>query len=524
MSKIKVYFKENLVLVIAFVVLSAIEAAVVFPLFCVDYLSYDSSYQYALEQHTIPEIWELLPYDYSPPFYAIALKLYCMVFGHTLLSMRCFTVFAVIGMYFLSTFPINTIFGKKTSLICLLITFASTNLFTISNEIRPTIFGIFLFEAVAVYAGIVVSKGSRYSYICLTVFSVLAMHAHNVAMVGTFSVYVALLLVMLITKNWKKLKYVFISGCICGALYLPWLKVVLSQLSNVHEHYWTTNNSFSSVTNWIFSGYKRSYVSAIIPELLHLVLIIVLLIALFKHINFKKLKGAKTFKEVLRLKADNPICIKNMMFFMLCLVLSLAIMELVAVFLRNIRAERYYYILATLWIVVISAFLGNYGNKVLCTVFAVLMLTNHTMNVINEKQVVDNADILDMVEEIRQREPDGELCFVHFHEHSLGIMYYYFPEATHYVCDETFTVLGTYGVFPCEVVDIGSIDNIWEYTDSFYMFKNKWKNADWDIFLVDELERMNDNEIVDIGAYYMPFAAFGGTFELSEAVHTGAPQ
>lgn len=521
MSRVKAYLNENLILVIAFIAALVLEAAVVFPIMCGDYLNYDSSYQYALTQHTLPEIWRLLPYDYSPPFYAIALKLYCMVFGSSLLAMRSFSLFAIFGIYFISTFPMNTLFGKKAALICLTLTFTIKNVLLLSNEIRPTIFAFFFFEAVAVYAGIVFSKGKRYSYICLTVFSVLAMYTHNVALVGAFSVYVVLLLFMLITGNWKKFRNVLISGCICGVLYLPWLRVILSQISNVSTHYWQTPSGFSDSIYWVFTDYKKSYAGFIIPELVHLAVIIIVLIALFKHVDFKKIKGAKNFNGLFHLAQDKSVYI-NILFLLLCIFFSIAIMEMVSTFIHNIRSERYYYIFAMAWMVILSAIVGRFGNKVWCVIFAVLMITNHAINVAYIKSDIDNSDMGKIVEEIKRRSPDGDIEFVHFHEYSLGIMYYYFPDAKHYVCNETFTVLGTYDVFSSNVIDIGSsIDNIWNYTDSFYMFKNKWGNSDEQIFLVDALERMNDNEIVDIRVYRMGYEVFAKDFELAEAVYTG---
>lgn len=520
MLKVKAYLKENLILVIAFIVVSVLEIAVVFPIMCENYLSYDSSYQYALNLHSFSEIWELLPYDYSPPFYAIALKLFCCVFGNSLLVTRCFSLLAIVGIYFISTFPVNTLFGKKSALICLTLSFATKNILAFSNEIRPTIFAFFFFEAVAVYAGIVFAKGKRYSYICLTVFAVLAMYTHNVSLVGTFSAYVVLLLFMLLTKNRKKLKNVFISGCICGMLYLPWLKVILSQISKVNTHFWTSASDLSAVVRWVFRDYKNSYSGIIIPELIYLATIIIFIFALFKHIDFKKLRGAKTFKGLFRIVQDKSFYM-TVLFLLLCIVLSLALMELVANFIHNIRTIRYYYIFAMVWIVIISAVIGNFGNKVYCVIFAVLTLTNHTINFAYIKSDVDNSDMTEIVEYIQQRSAGKDIEFVHCHEYSLGIMYYYFPNAKHYVYDGTFTVLGSYDVFPCEITDIGSIDNIWDYTDSFYMFTNKWPGYDNIMLLTDELERMNDNEIIDLGIYHAAYDIFEKDFELAEAVYTG---
>lgn len=520
MLKAKAYLKENPMLVIAFAVASIIEIAVIFPIMSEDYLSYDSSYQYGLTQHSFSEILELLPYDYSPPFYAIALKLYCMVFGNSLFAMRTFTLFAIIGVYFISTFPMNTLFGKRSALICLMATFATTNILFTIHEIRPINYAFFFFEAVAVYAGIVFSKGTRYSYICLTFFSVLAMYTHNVSLVGTFAIYVALLLFVLLAKNWKRLRNVFICGCICAALYLPWLSVILSQISNIQDHYWVTPCTFSDACHWLFYSYQNSYLSDIISDLIHLLIILIIIAALLRHIDFKKLKGAKTFREVLRLPTEKSVYL-DIAFLLLCFVLSVGIMELISEFVYNIRSERYYFILAMIWIMILSAILGRIGNKACCAAFAVIMLTNHAFNAAYLKQGLDVANMTEIVEDVQRRNPDGNISFLHLHEYSLGVMSYYFPDATHYVCNETFTVTRTFDVFSSDVVDIGSIDNIWDYTDSFYAFKNKWDNFGLGKYLADELERMNNNEVTDIGSYAIPYRIFENDFEFVEVAYTG---
>lgn len=76
-----------------------------------------------------------------------------------------------------------------------------------------------------------------------------------------------------------------------------------------------------------------------------------------------------------------------------------------------------------------------------------------------------DSDASIVVSEIKEDNPEN-IVFLHLHEHNLGSLEYYFPEAEHYVCDETFTVLRTYDVFSDEIVNVGSMENIWEYTDT----------------------------------------------------------
>ena len=108
-------------------------------------LWFDESYSVAIARHSFSEIWRLIPYDYSPPFYAIALKVFVVIFGNSLIVMRCFSIIAVIGMYFIAAFPVKRIFGRNSAIAALLITFFSPPIFYQIHEIRPTIFAMFFF-------------------------------------------------------------------------------------------------------------------------------------------------------------------------------------------------------------------------------------------------------------------------------------------------------------------------------------------------------------------------------------------
>ena len=524
MSKAKIYIKENYLPIIMFIVLSVIETAVIFPIMYGNFLSYDSSYQYGLTLHTIPEIWRLLPEDYSPPFYAIALKLYCMVFGHTLVVMRTFSIFAVVGMFFVAAFPVNTLFGKKAAVYCLIITFCSTPLFNMLHEIRPTIFAMFFYMAVTVYAGIAYSTGKRYSYICLVVFSLLSMYTHNISMVGTFGVYVTLILFSFVAKDWKKLRNFFICGGICAVLYLPWLSVVFSQISNVEDHYWEAVTNVFDVLNWIFDDFHNSDIpnatGYFIELTARLLTEIIIFFIILKHIKLKELKNAEKIKDVINIPKEKSVYIK-ILFVFSCLAAAILCMELVFIFMRNIRCERYCYILGIVWLVGLAALIGNFENKILCLIFALFLTVNNIINILFIKNDADNSNMTEIVYDIKQHSGDEKICFLHFHEYSLGIMSYYFPNATHYVCDETFTVLRDLDVLNTEIIDIGSVDNIWDYTDKCYVFTTRWKNGEDPKFAEDELKRMNDNEVVDIGEYTMAYYIFSKKFDLAEATYTG---
>ncbi len=528
MSKVIKYLKENYILVIMFVTLSVIEIAFIFPIMYGDHIQYDSSYQYGLTLHSIPEIQKLIPEDYSPPFYALALKIYCMAFGYSLVTMRTFSIIAVVGMLFISAFPVNTLFGKRSAAFCVIITFCSQIMLNLIHEIRPTIFAMFFYMAAAVYAGVAYSTEKKYSFVCLAVFSILAMYTHYIALLGVFCIYVVLLLFSLVAKKRRKFLSFFITGGICGILYLPWLKIVLTQTSHVKNdnYYWVSNKSISDAIRWITTLLFKNNISEYsalgytIEYFLKLLIAVFFVIMLIKHLNLKKIGASGCFKDIIKPIAEKNVYV-NILLIVSFLLAVFAAMEIVFIFVRNIRTARYYFILSALWIVILSAAIGNFGNKFISIAVSVMLFINNAMNISHIIQDKNNANMTQIVDDINAISGNEEICFLHFHEATLGIASYYFPNATHYVFDDTATVLRDLSVFNTEVINIGNVDNIWDYTDKCYVFTNVFENFDYEKSAEEEFSRMNNNEIVYIKSYTMAYNVYYKDFGLAEVHYTG---
>lgn len=524
MSKVKEYLKENWVVLAVFAVLSVLEIAVIFPLMYEDYINYDSSYQYALTQHSIPEIIELLPYDYSPPFYALALKLYTMVFGNTLQVMRSFSIFAVVGMLFVGAFPVKTVFGKRSAVLCMIITFCSGALFKTLHEIRPTIYAMFFMMAVSVYAVAAFGQEKKYMYICFTAFSVLAMYTHNISLIGTFSVYIVLLTFCLVKKQFQKFRNFFICGIISAVLYIPWLGVLLSQIYHVNEHFWEVTTGIGTSLGWVFSDLFELYSHGGWLGLLSNTIILAILIGFFiiflRHINFKNLRSAKKFKEVVKLPVEKNAYVNFFMIFFFMFV-TILILHLVNTFLKNLASERYYYIIGMMWIVLLAALLGQFCDRIYTLIFSLMLAALSVINVHLIKEDLSKSNFNDIRTYIVENCEEGQLCFLHIHEWSLGSMSYFFPEATHFVCDETFTVLRSFDVFPAKIVMIGDINNIWNYTDRCYIFTNTgFRGSDGEQkYAIDIFSDVDDSEIVYVDTYVMGYNCASKNTEISELIH-----
>lgn len=174
-SKSIAFFNRYCILILALVML-AVSVIHILPPFNADIINYDSSYQYFLTKHSLSDIMKLLPEDYSPPLYTLLLKLWTYIFGSSLLAMRSLSILIIWGLIFLAAFPVRAAFGKRASVICMLLYTLSYVNFLLVPEIRPTVLAYFLTAACAIYMYLALFKGYHYAYICMTVFAVLGMY------------------------------------------------------------------------------------------------------------------------------------------------------------------------------------------------------------------------------------------------------------------------------------------------------------------------------------------------------------
>lgn len=475
MKKIAVWLRENLFSLILLALSLAVLILFIFPTCSKDYINYDSSYQLFLTKYNLSEIMRLLPLDYSPPFYAVALKGYSVLFGDSLFVLRTFSLFAVSGMIVLSAFSVKRIFSEPVSLLCCgLVLLSSTNLILIP-EIRPNIFAQFFMMGSSLYAYASYFKSRKSDFILFTIFSVLAMYTQNFALVAVFSTYMMIIVICLITKNFEKLKSFFISGVICAVIYLPWLFVIIRQFKSVLNHYWKALDvSVHDIIVWIFQHPFNDFHLNYTYNIIYSLIIVFLLVFLFRAVKWDKLKTAKKLKEII----DFDVIRKKEILYFRCLFLILELVIPAAVFtvfcftVYPVATDRYFYILEGTLFIGMSVLICKLNKKVLPALIVAVMLANsYSANIYMRKSTPD-APRDSVINQLKEYEKTHKLVFLHLHEFTLGVMMYYFPEAEHVVCDDTFTVLQTYDAFSKDIIKIHDASEIFDYTDEFFAFGN----------------------------------------------------
>lgn len=493
--KLKSFFDRWGILILALVMI-AVSVIHILPPFNADIINYDSSYQYFLTKHSLSDIMKLLPEDYSPPLYTLLLKLWTYIFGSSLLAMRSFSILIIWGLIFLAAFPVRAAFGKRASVICMLLYTLSYVNFLLVPEIRPTVLAYFLTAACAIYMYLALFKGYHYAYICMTVFAILGMYTHNVSMLAALSFYIVSFAFTIISKQKKKTLYFFLSGVICALSYCPWLIVVMKQFSNVKKNYWANSIISSSlVIDWTYDIHF-GYASGLVTYLIFIFIAIMLLI------HVVKMRNCKTLNDIRKKLAPHRAEFVSVLYCGLMYVAPIITLILFTRLVYPIIATRYFYILSSLMVILLSVVIGKLFDTKLFLACIVLFIVSFCINFGNVKSQLDSSDFSDMIETIKEN-GDDDIAFLHLHEWSLGIMMYYFPDAEHYVCDDTWCVLNTLDVFPTEVTDIGSIDNINKYSKKLFIFGDLFPDSPYE--LDDYFNSKADYDVTYLGMFTEPY-------------------
>ena len=279
------------------------------------------------------------------------------------------------------------------------------------------------------------------------------------------------------------------------------------------KNYWANADMslfriYSKTFLFNFSDFGDNYISAF----LEIALIIALLVFFVVGILKSGITKAKSLSDIdfLNFKKHRDDYSKILLTVLL-LAGPIIMWILFSMFFHPIFADRYFYIFSGLALLCFAVLTVKLGKKIGVVVMSLIIAVNFGISTVNLKTELDNSTFLDMVEQIKSDHPDGDIAFLHSHEWTLGIMMYYFPEAKHYVFDETWCVLNTYDVFPSEVTNVGSVENILDYENEFIIFGGYFPNTDY--LLASLLEDTTEITLSKVGDYQEPYT-YQGTWGL----------
>lgn len=228
---------------------------------------YDEAYQMVLNRYSLKEIIYFVSRDFSPPLYAICLKIFTTIFGSSLGICRCFLLFTYCSLFFLAFFPIQKLFTKKVSFIFSIFLILLPVSSYISLEIRTYCFA-FVFTLYAVVYGALLLKENTWKDMLLFILSsTLAMYSHNYSI---FAIFIFLIIEFITSLFLKKARLkTLLSLILTILLFIPWLNVLLNQAQALNENFWISSPNLAVLFHclyFIFGSHK--YLVLIIIDIL----------------------------------------------------------------------------------------------------------------------------------------------------------------------------------------------------------------------------------------------------------------
>ena len=489
---LKKHLKDNKFRYAIIVFACLIYFCVIHPIFALRTIDYDSSYQVALLRHSLTDICKLLPTDYSPPLYAFFSKIFT-VFGYTYASISQSVFVMYLAIVIAALYPLRRAFGDRVSYTAALCFILSPANYYVFETIRPHTLGYTLVTISFIYACLVFLHHQKRDYILFTVFAVLSMYTHNVAMLIMLSFYIALLIWFLFEKKYLEVKHTLISGVAAALMYAPWLLVLFHQYNQVKEGFWSDLITFD-VKTMLKDIFLLHFSDRLADYLMPFGAYAVVLASVY------------FICRLLLNKSDSPKTeIKHFLFILSTLLISISVYAFFVQFIVKIYAERYVYQYMGIVLIGIAFLMSYISRKDYFSILIVgLIAFNFVLSSINYYDDLKDNNFDEMIAYIDENS-QGDVAFLHSHEWSLGTMMYYYPDARHYVTDDMFTVLTTYDVFPGEIINVGSPENIALYEDDFYVFYpdfvfNNWSPA-WYYHDSEDFEYANSEEMYSGGFF-----------------------
>lgn len=243
----------------------------------------DEAFTIALSGHSYRDVIALTAADVHPPVYYLILKFLTGIFGTSLMAMHLVSFLPLLFQMLLGCTLVRKRFGDRTSFLFLLCLFGMPKMLYYSTDIRMYSWAMFFVTAAALFSYEIILNGRFRNWLFFTIFSLLAAYTHYFACAAVAFLYFYLL-IHAFRVNKAALKKWMLCAVFTVIAYLPWLGVVLRQISQVTEEYWIPPITFSTLLTYIEYTFavKRSHLLSL---LLLLVFLAVFCLFLFRKKN-----------------------------------------------------------------------------------------------------------------------------------------------------------------------------------------------------------------------------------------------
>ena len=254
-------------------------------------ISLDDYYTLGIVRLPLMEMISATAENVHPPLYYIILKIFCKIFNPAdnlglVLVGKAVSLLPVALLLVLSFTKIKKEFGILAAGIFSFLLVSSFSVMTYATVIRMYSWGLFFITLQLVYLYDIIHRNdTKLAWVIFTIASICAIYTHYFAAIASIIIYLVLF-AYLLHKNKKELKKWIVSAIVSFVSYLPWIGILLSQVSTVVDYYWIKPITFVEVISYINFIFSPS--ESLIGYVLGILLIVLFIIIIYVSLKNKK--------------------------------------------------------------------------------------------------------------------------------------------------------------------------------------------------------------------------------------------
>lgn len=221
--------------------------------------------------------------DVHPPLYYLMVKLFVLVFGDQFYVYKMVSVIPMVLTMLLAPVYIKPWWGTRTAIVYTILLNAIPCVMEYGVQIRMYAWALFFVTWAGLSAyGLCVHRQKSYC-VQLAAASICGCYTHTYAMLSCVCIYLlACIYALCGVRNERRhslFKSCVLSGCVAAVCYVPWLLVLLKQMTNRIDNYW-----IGPVTGKVICGYPAFLFESRLPgsTVLYLILCVAAVLVCIK--------------------------------------------------------------------------------------------------------------------------------------------------------------------------------------------------------------------------------------------------
>ena len=204
---------------------------------------YDETFSLGLARHSVRDLIILTANDVHPPLYYLILKIPMMFIPGSVTAAKIVSVIPVILIMCIANLFFSKEYSIKSAILFNLLFFSAYTTFEFAVEIRMYTWCMFFCVLCCISSYYIIKTETLKSYLLYVLFAECGAYCQYWTACG-LAINFILISIICIFRNKKSIKKILISAIIGILLYIPWGKVVISQVSEVAGEYWIAPITF----------------------------------------------------------------------------------------------------------------------------------------------------------------------------------------------------------------------------------------------------------------------------------------